>query len=108
MTKRSKASIAARMAANKTAHQFEEQVQGTFAAVPGLIRYSRILALLPMAARAEAERERLAAARCETHGQLEDPAIGLIGKGADQRVAYICPWCSAPAVLAQWEKEGAS
>jgi hypothetical protein len=109
MTKRSKVSIEARMAARKEAHRFPELAHGRFVdGPPGLIRYSRILGMLTPEVRAEAERERETAARCATHGKLADPAIAIIGEGADRRVAYICPWCSAPDILAQWEKEGAS
>jgi hypothetical protein len=109
MTRRSKASLEARMAAKSAAHRFGETVQAVFAdGRPELLRYSRMIGKLAPAVRAEAERERLIAARCETHGLLEDPAIALIGEGAGKRVAYICPWCSGPDILAQWEREGAS
>lgn len=109
MTRRSKASLEARMAAKKAAHRFGETVQAVFKdGPPELIRYSRMIGKLTPEVRAEAECERLTAARCATHGLLDDPAIALCGEGADQRVAYICPWCSGSEILAQWEKEGAS
>jgi hypothetical protein len=41
---------------------------------------------------------------CEVHGPLEDPIVGLVG----EQVAFVCPWCSAPAMLAAWEAEGES
>lgn len=39
---------------------------------------------------------------CEVHGPLEDPIVGLY----NEQVAFICPWCSAPEMLAAWEAEG--
>lgn len=43
---------------------------------------------------------------CPTHGTIEDPIIALAGEGAETRVAFACPWCSGPEILAAWEKEG--
>jgi hypothetical protein len=98
------------MAAKKSAHRFNETVHAVFAdgEAPPRLRYSRMVGLLTPELRAEAERERAIAARCPKHGELKDPAIALVGEGEGQRVAYICPWCSGPEILAQWEQEGAS
>lgn len=109
MTRRSKASLERRMAAKKTAHRFGVIARGVAdLGQEGRLRYSRLAGLLPPEARAEFERERALAAHCPEHGEIRDPAIFLAGEGAEKRVAFICPWCSGPELLAQWEKEGAS
>lgn len=43
---------------------------------------------------------------CPTHGKMDDPVIGLVGEGANARVAFACPWCSGAEILNAWEKEG--
>lgn len=109
MTRRSKGALERKMAANKKAHRFGSIFRGAGSlGEPGRLRFSRIAGLLPPDARAEFERERAIASHCPEHGELVDPAILLCGEGADQRVAFVCPWCSGPEILSQWEKEGAS
>ena len=109
MTKRSKASLERRMAANKSAHRFDQVAYArTPNGLPDRLRYSRIAGLLPPEARAVFDAERLKAARCPEHGLLDDPAVFTIGECGGERVAFACPWCSGSAVLAQWEREGAS
>ncbi len=110
MIRRSRSSLERRMAANKKPHRFGTIVDA-IPAQPGLperLRYSRVAGLLPPESRAEFERDRAKAAHCPKHGELTDPAIFIVGEGADRRVAFACPWCSGPDVLAQWEREGAS
>jgi hypothetical protein len=52
---------------------------------------------------AELERLRVeVGSRCERHGALADPIVFTAG----EQVAFCCPWCSDPAVLAAWEREG--
>ncbi len=97
------------MARNPKAHRFGAVARGLAnVGLPGRLRFSRIAGLLPAGARAEFERERAKAAHCPAHGELADPAVFLIGEGAAQRVAFACPWCSGPELLAEWEREGAS
>lgn len=75
--------------------------------VPGLLRYSSALRELRKqgaeAAAQELERAKAAAgSSCPHHGELKDPIIGIL----DNRVAFVCPWCSGDAILAAWEAEG--
>lgn len=110
MTKRSKSSIERRMAKNSAAHSFGvvDRSGGVTLGEIGRLRYSRIAGLLPPEARAEFERDRLRAGRCPEHGLLDDPAILLVGEGAERRTAFACPFCSGPELRARWEAEGAS
>ena len=41
-------------------------------------------------------------AKCELHGDLEDPIIGLM----NDRIVFACPHCSGDAVREAWLKEG--
>lgn len=110
MTRRSRLSLAMRMLKNKKPHRFGEVVPaGADLAPVHKLRYSNVAATLPTPeARAEFQRDKVMAAHCPTHGAIEDPAVILTGEGADMRVAFICPWCSGPELLARWEREGAS
>jgi len=108
MTKRSKSSLERRMAARKTAHRFGVIEHVTGSHYSDLIRYTRVAGLLTPEARAEFEADRQKAAHCPKHGELRDPAVLLIGEGTERRVAFCCPHCSGPDLLAQWEREGAS
>lgn len=110
MTRRSKASLERRMAANQKPHRFGEIVDAVPAdgALPDRLRFSRIAGLLPPDARAEFERDRAKAAHCPEHGELADPAVFFVGAAADRRIAFACPRCSGSDVLAQWEREGMS
>ena len=80
--------------------------------VPSSLRFSTYLRELrkqgaPADALAEFESDKATyGSTCPTHGHIEDPIIGLAGEGAAARVAFACPWCSGPATLAAWEKEG--
>lgn len=49
------------------------------------------------------ELKRLHGSSCAVHGTLEDPIIGTV---PHDQVAFGCPWCSGPDMLAAWEKEG--
>ncbi len=91
------------------AHRFK--ALGAFAeGVPTVLRFSRARASLVAdgaspEALAELDRDKATAgSRCDTHGELEDPIVGLLGG----RVAFVCPWCSGPTILAAWEAEGRS
>ena len=102
-------SLARRMAANSKPHRFGETVAAVVdGEAPSMVRYSRALGRLTPEAREEFERDRAMAAHCAEHGALDDPAIFLIDVGSDQRVAFACPWCSGPEILAAWEKDGMS
>lgn len=76
------------------------------------LRFSTYLRALrkqgtPEEAVAEFERDKAKyGSECPTHGAIEDPVIGLVGSGADARVAFACPWCSGPEILKAWEQEG--
>jgi hypothetical protein len=52
----------------------------------------------------ELERDaKIAAPWCQKCGRkIDDPVVGILG----DRVAFACPWCSSPEVLAAWEQEG--
>lgn len=74
---------------------------------PETVRFSTVVRALrrqgneAIAQKLEAE-QKAVGSRCDTHGELADPVIGLLG----DRVAFGCPWCSGSAVLAAWEREG--
>lgn len=119
MTKRSAASIKRRMEANTKAHHFDQTTHvelapaGAEGGLPcGLfnagLRYSRLCGSLSPELRVEFEAERAKAARCNTHGELTDPAVIIIGKDAEARIAFVCPWCSGDELRERWEREGAS
>ncbi len=92
--------------------KFEAPQVGMMSGQPESVRFSTYLALLkkrgtPQAVLAEFERDQFFyGSNCPTHGELKDPVIGLVGTGPGMRVAFACPWCSSPEVLAAWEKEG--
>lgn len=44
------------------------------------------------------------AQKCPTHGPITDPIVGML----DGSLAFACPWCSGPAMLAAWQAEGPS
>lgn len=104
------------MTARKPGVRFNRVHQGVFARRAGAgssLRFSTYARLLrangmPPEVLAEFEREKAEfGSTCPTHGTLEDPVIGIVGAGAEMRVAFACPWCSSPEVLAAWEREGA-
>jgi hypothetical protein len=75
--------------------------------VPGTLRYSSALRELRKQGAEDTAKElervkTVAGSSCPTHGELADPIIGIL----DNRVAFICPWCSGAAILAAWEAEG--
>lgn len=80
--------------------------------LPESLRFSTYLRALkkqgtPAEAIAEFESDKAKfGSNCPVHGEMEDPVIALHGEGAERRVAFCCPWCSGPEVLAAWEKEG--
>jgi len=115
VTRRSRASLERRMRERKEAHRIPDEEQEAIQkqvhmslGAEGKLRYSRICGLLSPEGRAEFEAERKKAAHCRLHGELSDPACAITGEGEDRRIVFICPWCSGPAVLELWEKEGAS
>lgn len=74
---------------------------------PGKLRFSSAVSALrnqgALDTLAELERLReLHGKRCPTHGELKDPILAILG----EQVAFICPWCSGPEILAAWEAEG--
>lgn len=75
--------------------------------VPDQVRYSTSLSALRMQGADEtaATLEKLKAEHgslCAVHGELKDPVIGILG----DQVAFVCPWCSGPEILAAWTAEG--
>lgn len=89
---------------------------------PKILRYSNVLASL----RAMGEREdataydRADAAKaiatlealykqlghtCSVHGHLDDPIVISAIVGESDQVAFVCPHCSDPRLLKQWEAE---
>lgn len=78
-------------------------------AVP-IVRYSNALRNL----RRHATPDRVAAfeadyekfgSQCGTHGRIPDPIVGILVTTDGARVAFACPHCSGPEVLAAWENE---
>lgn len=66
-----------------------------------IMRNLRKLGHVATAERIE-EHHKLCPTKCETHGEIKDPVIGLL----NNQVAFFCPWCSGSDVLARWEAEG--
>ncbi len=88
---------------------FEKQAEGSLAG-DGPVRMSTAARLLRagghevQAAELEAE-AKIAAPWCQQcERAIPDPVIGICG----DRVAYACPHCSSPEVLARWKTEGGS
>lgn len=110
MTRRSKVSLERRMTKNQKPHRFGEIVDAVpvDGCLPERLRYSSLAGRLPPELRAEFEADRAKAAHCPNHGPIADPVVFMVGEGAGRRVAFACPWCSGPDVLAAWEREGAS
>ena len=86
----------------------EKPAEGYFDAVPDLLRLSNLLKKLKaMGEEGEHSYETIqklykeVGNNCAVHGELVDPIVGLIG----EQVAFICPWCSGPEMLAAWEAE---
>lgn len=82
-----------------------------FAVLPSVLRYSSILVAMardwggmPAVARLRSAYEQ-AGNRCQVHGHLPDPIVGLLGEGAAAQVAFGCPHCSGDDVRAMWEAE---
>lgn len=69
------------------------------------VRGLRAQGLEASAAELEADQAKYGAS-CPTHGALSDPVLGILGEGPAARVAFACPQCSGPEILAAWEKEG--
>lgn len=96
----------------RKAHRFDRMETGvlTNPNAKGPVRMSTAARLLRAqgqeAAAAELEAEAKVAApwciRCER--SLPDPVIAILSEGGG-RVAYACPWCSGPDILAAWEAE---
>lgn len=85
---------------------FKQQREGALAG-SGPVRMSTAARMLrekgaeKAATELEAE-AKIAAPWCQKcERKIEDPVIGILG----DRVAFVCPWCSAPEVLAKWEAE---
>jgi len=82
-----------------------------FDAPPQSLRFStyvrgmRAQGLEASAAEFEADKAKYGSS-CPVHGELADPVIGMVGEGSTARVAFACPQCSGPEILAAWEKEG--
>ena len=90
---------------------FKHLEAGAFDTEPEIIRYSSAVQRLRDRGASDTdlaalEADRVAAAVCPTHGALTDPLIGYADTREGPRVAFCCPWCSDPALLAAWEAEG--
>lgn len=76
--------------------------------MPDRLRYSSLLSLLRASTCPIDQIDDFIALKarvgslCVVHGELKDPAIGRVG----DQVAFICPWCSGPEILAAWQAEG--
>lgn len=89
--------------------KFDKPKPGYFAeGMPDLLRYSSLLWRLKQAGCPQDQYDDFVALKarigslCPVHGELKDPVIAKLGSG----VAFVCPWCSSPQILAAWEKEG--
>jgi hypothetical protein len=87
---------------------FKKPMQAHLAGLPESFRFSTWLRALRRAGNHEAVAEfekdqRECGSNCPTHGPLTDPAIAIM---PNKQVAFICPWCSSPDILAAWQKEG--
>jgi hypothetical protein len=76
--------------------------------MPGILRLSSALRRLRAQGHNEAARRVEASylevgQHCDVHGKLDDPILTI---ARPDKVAFGCPWCSDPEVLAQWEREG--
>lgn len=95
-----------------------EHKQVTFAnGWPKVLRYSSVIARL----RSAAHGEHAKAAQhtidtltvmytscgdtCSVHGKLEDPILFTVDYDGGSKVAFACPHCSDPELLARWERE---
>lgn len=73
-----------------------------------ILRYSSALRALRRMPNADGRaikdfmRDKEIVARCDVHGPIADPIVGI----CQGRVAFACPWCSGPELLAAWKKEG--
>jgi hypothetical protein len=83
--------------------------QVKIAFMPETLRYSTLLQMLRKHGCPQDQYDDFVALKarvgshCAVHGELKDPVIAHAG--GDQ-VAFICPHCSSPKILAAWEKEG--
>lgn len=86
--------------------------EAVFSTLPARLRFSRCVAdlqarapeLVPGLVQLQAE----VGSRCPEHGELKDPIVGIVSGARwpeDDRIAFICPWCSAPEVREAWERE---
>ncbi len=76
----------------------------------GIVRMSAIRIKLVKSAGEEAgaaldDEVKEAGRRCETHGYLDDPAIFINTSATGKRIVVVCPLCSSPELLAQWEAQ---
>lgn len=89
------------------------QIVDALVSVDGLVRYTAIKARLISAEGAAAgealdkEINEVAGRTCSVHSLLEDPIImlGTLPGETEQRLIVVCPWCSSPELLAQWEAQ---
>lgn len=87
---------------------FKKPLHAVLSGMPESFRFSTLRNALRRAgardAVAEFEKDqRECGSRCPVHGELSDPAIAIM---PNQQIAFICPWCSDPQILAAWKKEG--
>ena len=89
--------------------RFDKPKQGHFIeGMPDLLRYSSLLWRLRQGGCPQDQYDDFVALKarigslCAVHGELQDPIIGRVGN----EVAFVCPWCSSPEILAAWEREG--
>lgn len=74
----------------------------------GMIRFTKICAHLRELGETELiaktiEEIESAGRTCTTHGRLEDPVL-MVDTNL-MRLIVVCPWCSGPETLAQWESQ---
>lgn len=83
-----------------------------FDRIPARLRFSSVLADLreraPELVPGLIEAQIRIGSRCPEHGELKDPIVGIVSGARwpeDDRIAFICPWCSSPEVREAWERE---
>lgn len=86
--------------------------EAVFSTLPARLRFSRCIADLreraPELVPGLVELQRTIGSRCPEHGELKDPIVGIVSGESwpeDDRIAFICPWCSSPEVREAWERE---
>ena len=90
-------------------HRFERLKVATMSGAPAVVRMSTILRKLreeghdTEAAAVEDAAKAVLAGGCPNCGRaIDDPVVGVVPGD----VAFACPWCSSPEVLAIWQREG--